>query len=41
MENQPKTVQGTHGLTSTSEWTGVPLSTILSEVGVKPEQSGF
>jgi len=31
-----KTVQGTHGLTSTSEWTGVPLSTILSEVGVKP-----
>jgi sulfane dehydrogenase subunit SoxC len=31
-----KTVQGTHGLTSTSEWTGVPLSTILDEVGVKP-----
>ncbi|HKO68153.1 MAG TPA: sulfite dehydrogenase [Burkholderiaceae bacterium] len=31
-----KTVQGTHGLTSTSEWTGVPLSTILNEVGVKP-----
>src|SRR5690606_2454870 len=30
-----KTVQGTHGLTSTSEWTGVPLSTILSEVGIK------
>jgi len=30
-----KTVQGTHGLTSTSEWTGVPLSTVLSEVGVK------
>ncbi|MGH6942665.1 MAG: sulfite dehydrogenase, partial [Geminicoccaceae bacterium] len=29
-----KTVQGTHGLTSTSEWTGVPLSTILAEVGV-------
>ena len=29
-----KTVQGTHGLTSTSEWTGVPLSTILREVGV-------
>ena len=26
-----KTVQGTHGLTSTSEWTGVPLSTILAE----------
>ena len=31
-----RTVQFTHGLTSTSEWTGVPLSTILSEVGVKP-----
>ena len=30
-----KPVQGTHGLTSTSEWTGVPLSTILREVGVK------
>ena len=29
-----KTVQGTHGLTSTSEWTGVPLSTILAECGV-------
>jgi len=28
------TVQGTHGLTSTSEWTGVPLATILREVGV-------
>jgi sulfane dehydrogenase subunit SoxC len=31
-----KTVQGTHGLTSTSEWTGVPLSTILNEAGLKP-----
>lgn len=31
-----KSVQGTHGLTSTAEWTGVPLSTILAEVGVKP-----
>jgi sulfane dehydrogenase subunit SoxC len=30
-----KTVQGTHGLTSTSEWIGVPLSTILREVGVQ------
>ena len=30
-----KTVQGTHGLTSCSEWTGVPLSTILNEAGVK------
>lgn len=31
-----KTVQGTHGLTSTSEWTGVPLALILREVGVQP-----
>jgi len=30
-----KTAQATHGLTSTSEWTGVQLSTILREVGVK------
>jgi sulfane dehydrogenase subunit SoxC len=30
-----KTVQGTHGLLSTSEWTGVPLSTVLKEVGVQ------
>lgn len=30
-----KTVQGTHGLTSTSEWTGVPVSTILREVGIE------
>jgi sulfane dehydrogenase subunit SoxC len=30
-----RTVQGTHGLTSTSEWTGVPLSTILNEVGLR------
>jgi sulfane dehydrogenase subunit SoxC len=29
------TVQGTHGLTSTSEWTGVPLSTILRETGLR------
>jgi sulfane dehydrogenase subunit SoxC len=29
------TVQGTHGLTSTAEWTGVPLATILHEVGVR------
>jgi sulfane dehydrogenase subunit SoxC len=32
-----KTVQETHGLTSTSEWTGVPLATLLNEAGVKPE----
>jgi sulfane dehydrogenase subunit SoxC len=30
-----RTVQGTHGLTSTSEWTGVPLSTVLKEAGVR------
>ena len=30
-----KTVQGTHGLTSTSDWTGVPLSTIFNECGVR------
>lgn len=27
------TVQNLHGLTSTSEWTGVPLNTLLREVG--------
>ncbi|TMH68742.1 MAG: sulfite dehydrogenase [Betaproteobacteria bacterium] len=31
-----KTVQGTHGLTSTSEWTGVPLALLLRESGIKP-----
>lgn len=30
-----QTVQQTHGLTSTSEWTGVRLETVLKEVGVK------
>jgi len=30
-----RSVQGTHGLTSTSEWTGVPLSTILNEAGIR------
>ena len=30
------TVQGTHGLTSTSEWTGVPLATLLREARLKP-----
>jgi sulfane dehydrogenase subunit SoxC len=32
-----QTVQETHGLMSTSEWTGVPLATVLSEAGMKPE----
>ena len=31
------TVQTTHGVTSCSEWTGVSLSVLLSEAGVKPE----
>jgi sulfane dehydrogenase subunit SoxC len=30
-----KTVQGTHGRTSCSEWTGVPLALLLREVGVQ------
>jgi sulfane dehydrogenase subunit SoxC len=30
-----KTVQETHGWTSCSEWTGVPLSLLLKEAGVK------
>src|SRR5579872_5320848 len=30
-----KTVQETHGLTSCAEWTGVPLSLLLKEVGVQ------
>ncbi len=34
-----KTVQETHGLTSTSEWTGVTLKTLLREVGMSPEAS--
>jgi sulfane dehydrogenase subunit SoxC len=31
------TVQDTHGLLSCCEWTGVPLSTLLAEVGVRPQ----
>jgi sulfane dehydrogenase subunit SoxC len=31
-----KTVQESHGLTSCGEWTGVPLATILREVGLQP-----
>jgi sulfane dehydrogenase subunit SoxC len=30
------TVQALHGLTSTSEWTGVPVATLFREVGVEP-----
>lgn len=32
-----KTVQDTHGLMSTSEWTGVPLATVLAEAGIGRE----
>jgi len=32
-----QTVQQTHGLMSTSEWTGVPLATVLREAGIRPE----
>lgn len=32
-----KTVQEIHGLTSTSEWTGVRLSTVLEEVHLQPK----
>ena len=32
-------VQQSHGLASCSEWTGVPLSLVLSECGVKPGAS--
>jgi sulfane dehydrogenase subunit SoxC len=31
------TVQDTHGLLSCCEWTGVPLSTVLAEVGAKDD----
>ncbi len=32
-----QTAQQTHGMTSTSEWTGVALKIVLQEAGVKPE----
>lgn len=32
-----KTAQQIHGLLSCAEWTGVKLSTVLAEVGVRPE----
>lgn len=34
-----KTVQYSHGLLSCCEWTGVPLATLLQEVGVNPGAS--
>jgi sulfane dehydrogenase subunit SoxC len=37
-EGRPgETVQRSHGLFSNSEWTGVPLKTILEEAGIKPK----
>jgi len=36
---QERTVQELHGLTSTSEWTGVNLATLLEATGLKPEAS--
>jgi sulfane dehydrogenase subunit SoxC len=35
------TPQQIAGLTSTSEWTGVPLATLFREVGVRPQASWF
>jgi sulfane dehydrogenase subunit SoxC len=34
-----QTVQELHGLTSTSEWTGVKLATLLEAAGLKPESA--
>ena len=34
--NPAWTVQDTHGLLSCAEWTGVPLATVLAEVGMRP-----
>jgi len=34
---QLNSLQFTHGMISCAEWTGVPLATLLAEVGVKPE----
>jgi sulfane dehydrogenase subunit SoxC len=31
-----KTVQISHGLLSTSEWTGVPFATLAKQIGIKP-----
>lgn len=33
----PATAQSAHGMTSCSEWTGVPLSVLLAEAGVQAE----
>ena len=39
--NKEKTPQEIEGLTSTSEWIGVPLATLFEEVGVLPEANWF
>jgi sulfane dehydrogenase subunit SoxC len=39
MPNERQTLQQTDGLLSTSEWVGVPLPTLLREVGVRPGAS--
>ena len=36
-----KTVQESHGMTSCAEWTGVPLSTLLKECGLKSSATWF
>ena len=38
---QQKTVQDTHGMTSCAEWTGVLLSTLLKECGLKSSAKWF
>lgn len=38
-DSKDLTVQEIHGLTSTSEWTGVKLSTLLETVGMQPKAS--
>jgi sulfane dehydrogenase subunit SoxC len=38
---QQKNVQDTHGMTSCSEWTGVLLSTLLKECGLKGSAKWF
>ena len=40
-DGQQKTVQETHGMTSCSEWTGVLLSTLLKECGLKSSAKWF
>lgn len=38
-QNMGLPVQYIHGMTSCSEWTGVPLKVLLNETGLKPEAS--